>query len=112
MNSNKIRIVFNCPVKIAIRLKQQSIELTCETTKLSPSDIMENCIVDLCKEKIKPKTVYNKDLIRKEFFISEPTRLKLKAMSMDTGYTMTELIIMAYEKYNPDVSDEYNHLKE
>lgn len=112
MNKNvwMTKSVYRLPVKIIERLGKQVVELKTEDTSFTKSSLLELCVLDLLKDKIEPK---NKSVFTAnfQFFISESTRLKLKALSMETGYTMTELIIMAYEKYNPDVSDEYNHLK-
>lgn len=104
--------VYSLPIEIIDRLKMQVKDLSHEDTgKFTVSSLLENCVNDLLENKVEPKT---KEPEKKDFqfFISESVRLKLKALSMETGYTMTELIIMAYEKYNPDVSLDYDHLKE
>jgi len=105
--------IYKLPVEIIKKLKEQAKELTDKDNdvNLTMSSLLENCVTDLINEGIDPKI--RDDLIKKDFqfFISESARLKLKAASMESGYSMTELIIKAYELFNPDVNPSYDHLR-
>ncbi len=111
---NKQRIIINCKCLMNERLKEQSKELTDKETNVifNKSNILENCINDFIESGFDEKKPYGKDMImRAEFQISEPTYLKLKAASLESGFSMTELIIRAYEQFNPDVNPSYDHLR-
>lgn len=111
---NKQRIIINCHPLFNSKIKAQAKKLTDKETNtiFNKSNILENCINDLIEFGIEKKENQDKkDYVRTEFKISKPTYLKLKAASMESGYSMTELIFKAFQRFNPDINFAYDHLR-
>lgn len=108
---DKKRIIVNFPVENIKKLKSWSKDFTYDDEVFTMSGIIESCVKDLINENIKPKEKRNIELKRHEFHITDETYYNLLAESARTGYTMTEIINMAYEKYNPDVNEMWDLLR-
>lgn len=106
-------MLLHIPVEYRNNLKKQAVNLTDKEIPVNynMSSLLENCVLDLleCGIDKKDRAVINKAEMK--FKISEPIYLKLKALSIESGFTMTELIIKAYERFNPDINSAYDHLR-
>lgn len=109
---NKTMLI-HIPTEYRTKLKRQSVEYSDKEifVNYNMSSLLENCVLDLLECGIDKKDKASINKAEMKFKISEPTYLKLKALSMESGFTMTELIIKAYERFNPDVNSAYDHLR-